>query len=161
MAFQSKRIAHQYIQTNSASPDKVFPLLCPVREADWVPDWQYRLIYSESGLAELGCVFITPNDDGSETIWQVIEYDPVAFKIAFAWFTAGQLVAQIRIQLAAKPPRETAAHIRYTYTSLSEEGSSLVDHYDRRWFEHKMKSWEAALNHYLRTGRKISADTWE
>jgi hypothetical protein len=161
MAFQSKRIAHEYIQTNCAPPEQVFPLLCPVREADWVPDWQYHLIHSESGVAELGCVFITPNEDGSETIWQVTEYDPVTFKIAFVWFTPGQLVAQIRIQLAAKSPRETAAHIRYTYTSLSEEGNSLVDHYDRGWFEGKMKSWEVAINHYLRTGRKIGADTWE
>ena len=102
MSFQSKRIAHEYTQTNSASPERVFPLLCPVREAEWVPDWQYRLIYSESGIAELGCVFTTRDDDGSETTWVVTEYAPVAFKIAFAWFTPGLLVAQINIQLHAK-----------------------------------------------------------
>ncbi|HXY02028.1 MAG TPA: hypothetical protein VEI49_00545 [Terriglobales bacterium] len=161
MTFQSKRVAHEYTQTNNASPEKVFPLLCPVREADWVPDWQYRLIYSESGVAELGCIFTTLNDDGRETTWVVTEYDPAAFKIAFTWFTPGLMLAQIKIQLHTKSPRETTAHIRYTYTGLSEEGNRIVNHYDRNWFNHKMKGWEAAINHYLRTGTKIKANAWE
>ena len=68
-AFAARRVSHEYTQTNDAPPEKVFPLLCPVREADWVPGWQYRLIYSDSGCAEDGCVFATPNDTGPETIW--------------------------------------------------------------------------------------------
>ena len=31
-AFKSCRIAYEYTQTNPATPDKVFPLLCRVRE---------------------------------------------------------------------------------------------------------------------------------
>ena len=82
--FAAKRVSHEYTQANDAPPEKVFPLLCPVREADWVPGWQYRLIYSGSGLAEDGCVFSTPNDAGPETVWMVTHYDPTAFRIAFA-----------------------------------------------------------------------------
>jgi len=104
---------------------------------------------------------MTPNEDGFETTWLVTEYDPVAFKIAFAWFIPGQLLAQIKIQLHAKSPHETTAHIRYAYTGLSEEGNRIVDRYDRSWFEHKMKSWEAAINHYLQTGTKMNANPWE
>ena len=58
-SFTSRRVTHEYIQTNAASPERVFPLLCPVREADWIPGWRYKLIYSESGVAELGCIFAT------------------------------------------------------------------------------------------------------
>ena len=58
-SFKACRVAHEYTQTNPASPEKVFPLLCPVREADWIPGWRYKLIYSESGVAELGCIFTT------------------------------------------------------------------------------------------------------
>ena len=88
-AFDAKRVSREYTQTNDAPPEKVFPLLCPVREADWVPGWQYRLIYSESGVAEDGCVFSTPNDSGTETVWMVTHYDPAAFTIAFAWVEPG------------------------------------------------------------------------
>lgn len=161
MNFQSKRVTHEYTQTNSAAPEKVFPLLCPVREADWVPGWQYRLIYSQSGVAEAGCVFTTPNDDGSETIWLVTEYDPVVFTIAFAWVNPSLVTAQITIRLEPKSSSQTTAHIRYTYTGLSEQGNREVQRYDIAWFQHKMRSWEAAINHYLKTGRKTDGQVWE
>jgi len=50
-AFKGCRVAREYIQNNPAAPEKVFPLLCPVREADWLPGGQYRLIYSDYGVA--------------------------------------------------------------------------------------------------------------
>jgi len=161
MNFQGKRVIHEYKQTNVAPPEKVFPLLCPVREADWVPGWQYRLIYSQSGVAELGCVFTTPNEDGSETTWLVTEYHPAAFSIAFAWVTSGLVAAQLRIRLETKSPNETSAHIRYIYTGLSEAGSREVERYDGAWFQQKMRSWETAINHYLRTETLIDASAWE
>ena len=161
MNFQGKRVTHQYTQTNNAPPQQVFPLLCPVREADWVPGWQYRLIYSHSGIAELGCVFTTPNDDGSDTTWLVTDYNPATFTIAFAWVNPKSVAAQIRIRLEAKPTNQTTAHIAYTYTGLSEQGNKEVERYDTAWFQHKMRSWEVAINHYLRTGKKIDAAAWE
>src|SRR5438309_9734446 len=78
----ARRVTHEYTQTNDAPPEIVFPLLCPVREADWVPGWQYKMIYSKSGVAEAGCVFTTPNGDGTETTWLVTQYDPATFRIA-------------------------------------------------------------------------------
>jgi hypothetical protein len=105
-ASKSYRIAHEYIQTNPAAPEKVFPLLCPVREADWLPGWQYRLIYSDSGVAELGCVFTTPNPPGSasqgqsdETTWIVTDYDPAALRIAYVWIKPDHIITELRIQL--------------------------------------------------------------
>ena len=101
--FEAKRVSHEYTQTNDAPTENVFPLLCPVREAEWVPGWQYRLIYSESGVAEDGCVFSTPNDAGPETVWMVTHYDPAAFTIAYAWVEPGMIATQLRISLL--PPR--------------------------------------------------------
>jgi len=161
MDFQGKRVTHVYTQTNGAAPEKVFPLLCPVREADWVPGWQYHLIYSQSGAAELGCVFTTPNDDGSETTWITTEYDPADFRVAFAWVSPGSVAAQIAIHLERKSPHQTTAHIRYTYTGLSTQGNIEVERYNERWFKQKMQGWEAAINHYLKTGRQIDAAAWE
>jgi len=159
--FHGKRVTHVYTQTNLAAPEQVFPLLCPVREADWVPGWEYRLIYSESGLAESGCVFVTPNQDGSETTWVVTEYDSAMFRIGFAWVNPGLVAAQIRIWLEPNSAGKTTAHIDYTYTGLSVEGNREVERYDEKWFQHKMQSWEAAINHYLRTGKRINASAWE
>lgn len=158
--FRGYRITHEYTQTNFAPPEKVFPLLCPVREAEWVPGWQYRMIHSQSGVAELGCVFITPNEDGSETTWIVAEYDPAAWRIGFVWVSPGLVTAQIRISLE-RSGENTMAHICYTYTGLSEAGNDEVRRYDREWFLRKMQAWEAAINHYLRTGTVIDGTAWE
>lgn len=161
LAFDAKRVSHEYTQTNDAPPEKVFPLLCPVREAEWVPGWQYRLIYSESGLAEDGCVFATPNDAGAETVWMVTHYDPAAFKIAFAWIEPGMIATQLRISLVPAPGGKTNAHIRYLYTGLSSAGNVALDRYTPEWFRNKMQSWETAVNYFLRKGSLIQTAAWE
>jgi hypothetical protein len=165
-AFKSNRIAHEYTQTNPATPDKVFPLLCPVREGDWLPGWQYRLIYSDSGIAELGCVFTTPNppaarSQASETTWIVTEYDPSAFRIAFVWINPGSIITEIRIQLTPAEHGVTRTHIRYRYTGLSPEGNRELEAYDQNWFKAKMQNWETTINHYLRTGKRMAAPSSE
>ena len=152
----ARRVTHEYTQTNDAPPETIFPLLCPVREADWVPGWRCRMIYSRSGVAEAGCVFTTPNGDGTESTWLVTEYDPARLRIAFTWIKPGQVAAQIAISLNKNPEGNTTALIRYTYTGLSVTGNQEIESYDKKWFEHKMKGWEAAINHYLRTGKAIS-----
>jgi uncharacterized protein YndB with AHSA1/START domain len=146
-----KRVAHTYVQTNNATPNKVFPLLCPVREAEWVPDWEYRLVYSKTGIAELGCVFATPNADGGETTWIVTEYEPPQ-RIAFAWFWPGMIATRLIIDLAPVGDSRTSASITYEYTALSDAGERELDSYDERWYEAKMRGWEAAINQYLGTG---------
>jgi hypothetical protein len=162
--FQARRVTRGYTQTNFAPPETVFPLLCPVREAEWVPDWQYRLIYSQSGFAEAGCVFIT-EEDGREATWVVTEYDAERFRIGFVWVDPGMVSAQIRIELepVGTPDSrlKTSARIRYTYTGLSPKGNREVERYDEGWFRKKMQGWEAAINHYLQTGKLIEAAGWE
>ena len=70
------------------------------------------------------------------------------------------MAAQIQISLSAEG-RNTAADIRYTYTGLSEAGNEEVKRYDEEWFKHKMQHWEKAINHYLGSGKLISAAAWE
>jgi len=167
-AFKSFRVAHEFIQTNLASPEKVFPLLCPVREADWIPGWQYDLIYSDSGVAELGCVFTTPNPatsvrsgehsgKASETTWIVTDYDPAAFRIAYVWINPGMVITELRIQLTQGEEDTTRSHIRFRYTGLSADGNRQLTEYDRTWFDNKMRNWESAINHYLRVGKKTDS----
>lgn len=157
MKFQAARVTHEYTQTNCAPPETVFPLLCPVREAEWVPGWRYRLIYSQSGFAEPGCVFIT-EEDGHDITWIITEYDPAACRIAFVWVNPGVMATHIEISL--KPSADnTKARIRYTYTGLSPEGNREVARYDETWFREKMQGWESAINHYLKTGKRIDPTT--
>lgn len=159
--FRGARVEHEYTQSNQGPPERVFPLLCPVREAEWVPGWKYRLVYSRSGVAELGCVFLTPNDDGSDATWLCTEYDPAHFRVAYAWVTAGMVACQIRVRLEPAERGTTRAHIAYSYTGLSPAGNREVERFTSQWFGDKMRGWEAAINHYLGTGKLIAAAHWE
>ena len=171
-SFTSRRITHEYTQTNLATPEKVFPLLCPVREADWIPGWRHKLIYSESGVAELGCVFTTEDrviesekyssqsitrDAISTTTWICTEYNPSEFCIAYVWIKPGLVATELWIKLTAAENGQTRSHIRFRYTGLSLEGNLQVESYDRNWFESKMRGWERSINHYLTTGQMITA----
>lgn len=75
--FTAKRIVRSYRQAINAPAEEVFPLICPVREAEWLDGWDYRMVYSESGIAEEGCVFTShhPGEE-SDTIWIITQHDP-------------------------------------------------------------------------------------
>lgn len=167
-----RRVTHEYTQTNPAAPEKVFPLLCPVREADWIPTWRYKLIYSDSGVAELGCIFTTEDPvvesekyssrstgrdpNSTESTWICTEYDPAGFRIAYVWIRPGLIATELWIKLTPADNGQTRSHIRFRYTGISPEGNRQVESYDRNWFEAKMRGWESAINHYLTTGRMVT-----
>ncbi|MFW9820270.1 MAG: hypothetical protein ACFFE5_11730, partial [Candidatus Thorarchaeota archaeon] len=65
-----KREIGEFTGTFETTPDKIFPLLCPAREADWIPGWDPDLIYTNSGYAEDKCVFRTKNSSSAgEGLW--------------------------------------------------------------------------------------------
>ena len=74
--FIAKRQYLSASHTINAMTDQVFTLLCPVREFDWIEEWACEMIYSDSGVAELGCIFSTYNEeDGGKDIWVISRYD--------------------------------------------------------------------------------------
>jgi len=58
-----------------ASSEEVFPLLCPVREYEWIPDWRCRMIYSKSGVAELEAMFTTGMMPMGKELWTCTLYE--------------------------------------------------------------------------------------
>jgi hypothetical protein len=53
------RVTRTYTQRLQAPPERVFPLLCPVREADWLERWDPAFVVTASGFVEPDCVFVT------------------------------------------------------------------------------------------------------
>ena len=145
-----KRACHSYTQTIHAAPEEVFPLLCPVREHDWVPGWSTDWVLSESGIAERGCVFQTPGEDGlPAAVWVITEHDADAFHVAMVKTQPGYLVTRLEIDLAAAEGGETLATVNYKYTALGPRGEAFVDACTAEWYEGFMRGWEDAMNRYL------------
>lgn len=153
--FNSLRSKMTFRQINSGTPAKVFPLLCPVKEADWIDGWEYVMIYSQSGVAEKGCVFTTPGPGNKITTWYITEHDAENFRIEFVRMAPGEMVVKIVIQLTDNKDGTTVSDISYEYTALSEEANSRISNELDTVFRNSMLYWEKAMNHYLQTGTKL------
>ncbi|MGD1149416.1 MAG: SRPBCC family protein [Thermoanaerobaculaceae bacterium] len=143
-----------YTQHIEAPPERVFPLLCPVRETEWLDGWSYEMIHSESGVAEDGCVFRTGSDGFHETMWMVTRHSPGEGVVEFVRVTTGLAATRLRIALEPAPGGATAVHIRYTHTPTTTAGAAFIDaHFSPAEFERSMAWWERSMNHFIATGR--------
>jgi len=65
-----KRKIRKFSGTFDTTPERIFPLLCPAREADWIPGWNCELIYTKTGYAEDKCIFRTEKSNpAGEGLW--------------------------------------------------------------------------------------------
>ena len=152
--FKAKRVTRKYEQTINSEPPVVHALICPVKEAEWLEGWDYNLIYSQSGVAEYGCVF-TSQSAGEETIWTITKRDDVACETEFARVTPGSRVALVAVRIEDGGNQTSRVHISYTITALSAAGNAFVDNFTQENFVNDMQFWEAAMNHYLKTGKAL------
>lgn len=151
------RVRHEHELSLAAAPDAVFPLLCPVRELDWVSGWAVDWVLSDSGLAEERCVFQTPNrgerDGGSApAIWVVTMHDPRAYRLQMVKVVPGHTVTVLDAGLAPDGNGGTRAAIAYEYTALGAEAETFVRAQTSDAYRDLMAEWETALNAYLARG---------
>jgi hypothetical protein len=154
MESDGPHVMRSYIQHIAAPPARVFPLLCPVREAEWVDGWEAKIVHSISGLAELGCIFTTSREGEQDTIWTVSRYEPDSGLISFVMVTPGSRVGQLDIEVSAEA-EGSACSVTYTFTSLSEHGDAFIRAYTEDAYVAKMQGWERAIGHYLATGEML------
>lgn len=126
-----------------AAPERVFPLLCPVLEYRWIPDWQCTMVHSDSGVAELGCVFLR----GEGETWITTRYEPPS-RIDYAIFLPGQAVGTLEFTLSAAGTG-TRVDLVSTTTPIRPGGHRHGTPDERRalWALRREQ-----LDHYLRTG---------
>lgn len=165
----SGRVVRSFRQRIGAPPAEVFPLLCPVREAEWLDGWsdQVEMVHSESGFAEEGCVFRTRPAGRPETVWMMTRHDSVRRLVEFHRITTGLVATHLRIcveaagesALESDVQGESTVEVTYTLTPLGPEGLDFVrDHFGEADFRRDMIWWEESMNHWLRTGEVLRAN---
>ncbi len=157
-AIQNRKSVVSALQSLNAPPHIVFPLLCPVREYDWIEDWSCKIISSRSGFAEPNCVFTTFRDYGhseaTEEVWMITRYEPER-AIEFVKFCAGLYVIKYDIYLSAKGIDGTRALWTQARIPLSEKGEKITESTDNDVFQAMIERLEKKLNHYVETGAKL------
>ena len=149
------RVTRTYTQKLVAPPDRVFPLLCPVREADWIEGWNPTAVWSHSGLAETDCVFVMPGTP-HPSIWYVTRHEPERGFVEMLKIVPEMTVCRLSIQLAAAS-WGCDATVTYSHTSLGPQGDVFVANFTEAFNEKFMREWETQINHYLLTGEAFKA----
>ncbi len=147
------RVTRTYVQRLAAEPARVFPLLCPVREADWVEGWDPQVVYSSSGVAERDCVFVTPAGP-ADAVWYITRHEPERGFVEMLKITPQVTACRLTIELAAAA-HGCNARVTYAHTSLGPQGDVFVAAFTEAHYVQFMRDWEARLNHYLRHGRPL------
>ena len=121
---QGKRYVTEWVSELDARPEEVFPLLCPVREYEWLEGWACEMVYSESGVAEENCIFRT-HFSGQSATWTVSRYEPPK-RIEFVVVTPEVQVCRLNVWLERKD-KGTRLRWNRIFTGLSERGNEKID----------------------------------
>ena len=140
-------------QLIKSTPEKFFPLLCPKREYEWIDGWECNIIFPESGLAELGCIFETEFPGELKETWVVDRYEKNKL-IQFIRFSSIKVI-RFTISLTDNNNGTTTAKWEQTITSLNEEGNLYIDKFSDAGFEKIVKVREEMLNYFLKTGEMM------
>ncbi len=141
------RKAQTFTVKVNTSPEKLFPLFCPSREADWLPGWDCSLIFSESGYAEKLCIFATEGSEAfEEGLWVITKYEP-SEHFELVRFQE-DVIAHLKITLK-ETGGITVSEWTYTLTALTIKGNSEIENLGDL---DKSQELSKALNHYVETG---------
>ncbi len=154
--FAAHRVTRTWTRQIGASPDAVFPLLCPVREYDWIPTWECELLHSDSGVIEEGCVFRTDRADRGPEVWVVAEHDPEARRIGFVVNRGHDLLLTHQVSCQEADGGSVVSWVS-TLTGLTDAGNRQVEAATEEAYEQQLDVLGQLLDHYCRTGEMLGA----
>lgn len=153
--FTAERMIKSYTMNLCAAPDDVFPLLCPVREYEWIEPWSCDMVFSASGIAENNAVFQTDfAAQGGEETWVVCRYEKDR-AIEFIRLVPGFKLNRLDVVLIGAGDA-TLATWTNTYTGLGEPGNQWIRRLTDDAFQSEKMAIEKMLNHYLATGAMLT-----
>ncbi len=149
------RVSHTYTQTINGTLNEIMPLYCPVRELEWCENWNPKVVYSNSGLAEIDCIFTTSHGE-TDVVWIVTDYDIEKGHVQMFYHVPEVLVTKLEIQATPITEDITKVVLMYSKTSLSETGDKVLEEFTKEEYDIMMDSWEKAMNHFLTTGDMLT-----
>lgn len=138
-----------------AGAETVFPLLCPVKEADWIDGWEdiCTLVYTISGIAEEACVFETDIPLEGRALWICSRYDAEHTQIEYIKHIIGKAIIQWGMDVRDLDGGRSEIHAVYNATSLGGEGRTFVEHLGEKGFAALMEGLQDTINYYIVHGR--------
>ena len=144
--FHAKTIVLTATMLLQHSPEKIFPLLCPVKEYDWIERWNCDLLYSERGVNELGCIFRTAFPEQEEEIWVTSRWEP-ASRVEFVRNSANKVIL---FSITLEPMDEATKIIwSQKIIGITEKGNAMVESANPEEFSSMVAALENMIDYYL------------
>ena len=159
--FQAIRIISSHKEKIKASPQQIYPLLCPIQEYKWIDKWQCEMVYSDSGVIENNCIFkeerTGPLLFGLKvpTYWIVSLYDPENFRIQFVLFTGDMIVSKLDVEVKDLGNGVSSIKWSFTITSLNKEANRYIDANTKNKADIYLTVLSKSLKHYCETGKML------
>jgi len=136
------------------SPGQIFPLLCPVREYEWLEDWSCEMVHSDSGYNELGCVFQTQFPGEQHTDTSVTSRFDVNERVEFARINEERCML-FSIRLEAQPSGGTRLTWTQRITALTPAGGWMLQNTDPAELQRLVSELEKKLDYFLGSGQML------
>lgn len=132
-------------------PGKIFPLLCPTLEYDWLPGWTCEMLHSETGYAEHDCIFKT-EFFGFPELWICTKYLKDS-EICYQRISE-HLSSMLDIRLIDQLDGSCIGVWHIAISALDEEGNRMIENLEGA--EKKFEKAIDALEYFLKEGRLAS-----
>ena len=150
--FKSVKVVESYDAEISAPAEKVFPLLCPVREYEWISTWTCELVRTESGVAEDMCVFITDRPPFGRETWVCTRYEcPDA--IQYTRFSQNA-IARLDIKCIEGTADKSTWRWTLTAVGLTDEGNRICESATEQTLQ-IFKTLNVLLEHFVTKGEML------
>lgn len=155
--YHSKQITRSAEIKLNADIDEVFPLFSPKGEMLWVTGWEPTFLFPQEGEPWDMLVFKTKasNLHENEFLWTTSHLDFENKLVVYTVFTDNR-VWTIKVRCKCLIDNRTSTEISYTFTSLNSLGEEVNKAALDKMYQHNLKDWEEAINHYLINGTKIN-----
>lgn len=150
--------------TIQASAEEIFPLICPVKEYDWIPNWKCKLIFCPNGKNEKDVVFkekisapFIINAFFAETTWTTILHDSSNYKVHFKW--ENKISTSIyKIELHSTDSEQTICKASLNYNILDDKKVGNARMKLESKIEFLIEGLLGMLKHYCETGEQMNTN---
>ena len=127
------------------------PFFSPEGERAWVPGWEPEYLHPLQPSNEVGTIFRTQHH-GEETLWVVLQYDPVAGLATYGRFTPESRIGTVHVQCEEVEPSRTQVTVTYALTALSAHGTGILTALTADRYAEMLKEWGEAIVRWQSAG---------
>jgi len=160
--FKARRVCVTHEDTIKATPDECFSLACPVEELKWIDNWQFDMIYSDSGKNEDNCIFreemsgaAVLNLPGLSAYWCTTLYDHADHRFHSLLIYGDKGVSKFEFKAGDAGDGGSTVTWRLTFTALNEEGNDIADDSLEQRMSLMLVFLGRSAKHYLETGEML------